>query len=114
MTRSAYHPEGRQAKSDTRRSDYEEAGGKKVFQWQPGAPLQVSDWTNKGGLGSPQRLFGDFLCVQKVTRVRGGEPRKPCDEAARFGCARVPGAEPPTTRTEVPGQAGFKKNVKTI
>ena len=30
----------------------------------------------KRGPGSPRRFFGDFLCVQKVTRVRGGEPRE--------------------------------------
>ena len=35
--------EGRQAKLDTRCTDYEVAEGKEVFQRQPGAPLQVSD-----------------------------------------------------------------------
>ena len=30
---------GRQPKSDTHRTDYEGAGGFKVFQWQPGISL---------------------------------------------------------------------------
>ena len=47
--------------------------------------LIKSDWGKagvqpKGGW----RFFGDFLCVQKVTRVRGGEPREPACENAAF------------------------------
>ena len=52
-TRSAYHPEGRQARLVTHRTDYEEAGGFAVFQWLPGISLVVTDWTKKGGQGLP-------------------------------------------------------------
>ena len=38
--------------------------------------LIQTDWANNGGPGSPRRFFGDFLCVQKVTRVRAGEARE--------------------------------------
>ena len=61
------------------------------MQYFSGCPvlnLLVTDWIKRGGLGSPQRFFGDFLCVQKVTRVRGGEPRELKPEAARFGYVR--------------------------
>ena len=66
-TRSAYHPEGRQAKSVNHRTDYE---GQMEIQWLPDINLVVTDWANKGVRVS-RRFFGDFLCVQKVTRVRG-------------------------------------------
>ena len=68
--------------------------------------LMASDWAKAGV--QPEggwRFFGDFLCVQKVTRVRGGEPREPKPEAAGFGCAGVRGAEPPMKSTGVWGRA---------
>ena len=43
VTRNTYQHEGRQAKWDTHRTDYEEAGGKEVFQWLPGISLVVTD-----------------------------------------------------------------------
>ena len=66
---------GRQPKSDIHRTDYEGAGGPAVFQWLPGISLVVTDWTNKGGLGSPQRLLVTFVRT-KVTRVRAGQARQ--------------------------------------
>ena len=66
-TRSAYHPEGRQAKSVNHRTDYE---GQMEIQWLPDINLVVTDWANKGGLGSPQRFFRPLLGVQKWARRR--------------------------------------------
>ena len=57
----------------------------------------------KGGLGSPQRFFGDFLCVQKVTRVRGGEPRELSSEAACFGRTPAPELGKPRRHSRPPG-----------
>ena len=81
------------------RTDHEEASCLMEIQWLPGINLVVSDWTKEGGLGSPRRFFGDFLCVQKVTRVRAGEARELKSEAAGFGCPRGPGAQPPLKGT---------------
>ena len=49
----------------------------------------ASDWTKKGGSGASRRFFGDFLCVQKVTRVRAGEARELSPEGTGFGSAGV-------------------------
>ena len=69
-------PEGRQARSDTHRTDYEGAGGKGVFQWLPGIKSHT-DRLGKKGVRVSRRFFGDFLCVQKVTRGLGpGRPRR--------------------------------------
>ena len=62
-TRSAYHPEGRQAKSVNHRTDYE---GQMEIQWLPDINLVVTDWANNGGLGSPQRFFRPLLGGQPV------------------------------------------------
>ena len=35
------------------------------------SPLIVSDWTNNGGLGSPQRFFGDFCAYKSHPGVWG-------------------------------------------
>ena len=77
------------------------------MQYFSGCPvlnLMASDWTKKGGLGSPQRFFGDFLCVQKVTRVRGGEPGRPRAAVATSEAPRAPGADSP--RPKAASQAG--------
>ena len=55
-----------------RRSD-----AKTPIQWQGSIKSDTGQLGKQRGPGSPWRLFGDFLCVQKVTRVRGGEPREP-------------------------------------
>ena len=78
MLRSAYQPEGRQAKVDNHCTDYEGPAALQKFSGNRVSPLQASGWT-KRGVRVSRRFFGDFLCVQKVTRVRGGEPRKPKD-----------------------------------
>ena len=65
-TRSAYHPEGRQARLVTHRTDYEEAGGFAVFQWLPGIKSDCVRLDKKGGLGSPQRAFAYFSRGGKV------------------------------------------------
>ena len=72
-TRNNYQPEGCQAKCVMHRTGYE---GQLEIQWQLGIFSDTDRLDKNGGPGSPRRFFGDFLCVQKVTRVRGGEPRK--------------------------------------
>ena len=53
------------------RTDYEEAGGKKVFQWQPGiTPDRVR--LDKKGVRVSRRRFGYFAAEGKVTAGRGG------------------------------------------
>ena len=64
--RNSPQHEGRQAKWDTHRTDYEKAEGKRYFSGCPVSPLQASDWANEGGLGSPQRAFAYFSRVGKV------------------------------------------------
>ena len=39
------------------------------------APPAQEEWGCPEGAKPPWRLFGDFLAVQKVTGVRGEEPR---------------------------------------
>ena len=78
-------PEGRQPKWDTRRTDYEEAGGLMEIQWLPGIAPDKDRLDKNGGLGSPQRFLVTFVRT-KVTRGAG--------------------AEPPPTSTEVRGWEG--------
>ena len=73
--RSAYKPEGRQAKCVNRRTDYEGPAAPWYFSGCPVLNLMGTDWAKRGGRVS-RRFFGDFLCVQKVTRVRAGEARE--------------------------------------
>ena len=61
--------EGRQAKSDTHRTDYEGARGPAVFQWLPGISPDSVRLGKKGGPGSPRRRFGYFAAEGKVTRA---------------------------------------------
>ena len=58
MTRSAYQPEGRQAKSVAHRTDYEEANGLAEIQWLPG----ISSDNNRLGKrrGSSPKGAGGF------------------------------------------------------
>ena len=58
--RSAYHPEGRQAKSVTHHTDYEEAGGKRDIQWLRSVPLLASDWAKNGSRGVPGGVLVTF------------------------------------------------------
>ncbi len=87
-------PEGRQAKWVNHRTDYEGPAARQYFSGNRESPLMASDWTKRGP-GEPRRFFGDFLCVQKVTRVWAGEARKPQPEAACFGRILCRSAEYP-------------------
>ena len=66
-------PEGRQAKWEIHCTDYEEPAAKEYFSGCPVSPLIQTDWANKGGLGSPQRLLVTFVRT-KVTQGTGAEP----------------------------------------
>ena len=68
MLRSAYQPEGRQAKSDNHRTDYEGPAALWKFSGNWVSPLQASDWTKRGP-GEPRRRFGYFAAEGKVTRA---------------------------------------------
>ena len=66
--------EGRQAKFVNRRTDYEEAEGKEVFQWQPG--ISLADVRLGKAVVRPEggrRRFGYFAAEGKVTRAYGAE-----------------------------------------
>ena len=62
----ASQPEGRQAKWINLRTDYEGPAAWQKFSGNRESPLMASDWTNNGGLGSPQRAFAYFSRVGKV------------------------------------------------
>ena len=83
-----------------RRTDYEWPVALRKFGGNQIPSLLMSDWAKKGVRVS-RRFFGDFLCVQKVTRVRAGEAREPKSVSARFGNTRGAGAEPLMIRVEV-------------
>ena len=46
------------------------------------APPAQEEWGCPEGAKPPWRLFGDFLAVQKVTGVRGEEPRASAEKAS--------------------------------
>ena len=85
--RTIPQPEGRQAKVVNRRTDYEWPVALQKFGGNQIPSLLMSDWAKKGVRVS-RRFFGDFLCVQKVTRVRAGEARGPKPEAAALDAAK--------------------------
>ncbi len=72
MLRSAYQPEGRQAKSDNHRTDYEGPAALQKFSGKRVSPLQASGWT-KRGVRVSRRLLVTFVRT-KVTRGPGVEP----------------------------------------
>ena len=87
------------------RTGYE---GQLEIQWQLGIFSDTDRLDKNGGPGSPRRFFGDFLCVQKVTRVRGGEPREP---KGRIRPIRMPlglGPRRPHKKFFPPAAAGKK------
>ena len=66
--RNTPHPEGRQAKFVTRRTDYEEACGLAVFQWLPGTFPDADRLGKKGVQGLPGTFVVTF-CVYKKSPV---------------------------------------------
>ena len=64
--RNRPQPEGRQAKCDTHRTDYEGAVGPTEIQWLPGITPDKNRLDKNGGLGSPRRAFAYFSRVGKV------------------------------------------------
>ena len=88
--RNPFQHEGRQAKSDTRRTDYE---GQSDIQWQLGVTPDTNRLDKTGGLGSPQRPFGYFSGEGKVPRRRHAPPA---------GLIKAPSAAPPAEKR--PGQ----------
>ena len=88
--------EGRQAKSDTHRTDYEEAGGPVVFQWLPGIKSDTVR-LDKAGV-QPEggwRVFGYFLHEQKVPRPWVREPTRQRAPSGPLGSSGSPGAHSP-------------------
>ena len=73
MLRSAYQPEGRQAKSDNHRTDYEGPAALQKFSGKRVSPLQASDWT-KAGAGVSPAPFGDFCAYKKLPGFGAGSP----------------------------------------
>ena len=76
-TRNTPQPEGRQAKCG--RAPHRSQGSQRPHGNSVAARYQSRSvrLDKNRGPGSPWRFFGDFLCVQKVTRVRAGEAREP-------------------------------------
>ena len=76
-TRNTPQPEGRQAKCG--RAPHRSRGSQRPHGNSVAARYQSRSvrLDKNRGPGSPWRFFGDFLCVQKVTRVRAGEAREP-------------------------------------